>query len=200
MREEMLPAAEAFVADMRALHADRALDETGRWTRARDRLSGLLADAGLKAHAATWPASQVAEDKPSNLLFYEDPDYGFVINALIKAPEVGTSIHDHGRSWTLYGVLEGGERIARFKAVDLAPGETPDRARIEPGGEFEVGPGHVDLVRPWEIHAEHAGPARTVAVIVRSEKSGGFIQNRFDPETGAVEQYLGPVQIPYRLA
>ena len=200
MRERMLPAAEDFVADLRALLAESGLAEEERWQRARDRLAVLLADETLKAHAATWPDSQVADDKPGNLLFYEDLDYGFVINALIKAPDIKTSIHDHGRSWTLYGVLEGGERVARFTAKDVAPGETPEYAEVEHDGETEVAPGYIDFVPPWAIHAEYNGPHRTAAVIVRSEKSGGFVQNQFNSKTGAVGQYYGPVQIPYRLA
>jgi len=200
MPETMLPAAETFVADLRALFADTDLGEADRWERARERLAELLTDETLKAHAAQWPDSQTDDNKPGNLLFYEDPDYGFVINALIKAPNVKTSIHDHGRSWTLYGVLKGGERVVRFNAKDIAPGETPDKAAIEPAGEIEVGAGYIDFVPPWAVHAEYNGPQRTVAVIVRSEKSGGFVQNRFDPVSDAVDQYYGPIQIPYRLS
>ena len=200
MRQMMLPAAEAFVADLRALFADADLTEQDRWAKARESLAALLADETLKAHAADWPDTEQEDGGPGNLLFYEDPDYGFVINALIKGPHAETVIHDHGRSWTLYGVLEGGERVARFTAKDVAPGETPNRAEIEPDGETQVGPGYIDLVAPWKAHAEYNGPQRTVAVIVRSEKSGGFVQNCFEPETGNVGQYYGPTQIPYRLA
>ena len=199
MREKMLPAAEAFVDDIRALFADTGLAEEDRWAKTRDRLGALLADETLKAHAAAWPVTQQDDGGAGNLLFYEDPDYGFVINALIKGPDEKTVIHDHGRSWTLYGVLEGGERVARFVAKDVAPGETPGHAEIEPDGETEVGPGYIDLGAPWKAHAEYNGPQRTVAVIVRSEKSGGFVQNCFEPETGGVAQYYGPTQIPYRL-
>ena len=67
-------------------------------------------------------------------------------------------------------------------------------------GDYHVRPGFIDIVPPRMIHAEFAGPARTVAVIVRSEKVGGFMQGRFDPATGAASEAPGPEQLPYPIA
>lgn len=36
--------------------------------------------------------------KTDPLLFYEDPDFGFVINGLTKTPHTRTQIHDHAHS------------------------------------------------------------------------------------------------------
>lgn len=193
----MLPAAQAFVDKMRALFA-QPMDDTERWAKARTLHAGLLADPQVKEHAKTWPESLVTEGKPGNLLFYEDADHGFVINALIKKAGVDSSVHDHGKSWTLYGVLEGGETVARFERTDEG-GEGAATATLDNLGEHQVTLGYIDSVPPWEIHAEYNGPHRTVGLIVRSQRSGTFIQNRYDPETGRVEQYNGPVQIPFRL-
>ena len=196
----MLPAAARFVGEMRALFAE-GLDETALWTEACDRLRDLLADPELQRHAQTWPDSLAAGGRPSNLLFYEDPDHGFVLNALIKAPGANSSVHDHGRSWTLYGVLEGAERVTRYVRDDVgAPtGPGADPARLSETGTHDVVPGYIDFVPPWEIHQECNGPARTVGFIVRSQRSGTFVQNRFDRAAGSVVQYDGPVQVPYRL-
>ena len=194
----LLPAAAEFVEVVRAMHAD-GLAEKEIWRGARDALSRLLEDQGLRDHASGWPNSLSVEGKPANLLFYEDPDYGFVLNALIKAPGVKTSVHDHGESWTLYGVLEGGETVARFTRTDEGP-QVPDTATLEHAGTHEVVPGYIDFVPPWEIHQEINGDRRTVGFIVRSKRSGSFVQNRFDPESGTVQQYDGPVQIPFRLS
>tara|TARA_R110000868_G_scaffold10313_14_gene50663 strand:- start:33006 stop:33590 length:585 start_codon:yes stop_codon:yes gene_type:complete len=194
----MLPAADAFVSSVRALF-QAGTAESEIWTQACDYLRDLLADEDLKRHAKTWPDSLAVEGKPGNLLFYEDPDYGFVLNALIKAPGVKTSIHDHGKSWTLYGVLEGGENVTRFERTDEGP-QVPQKATIREKGTHEVVPGYIDFVPPWEIHQECNTDKRTIGFIVRSQRSGTFVQNRFDPASGAVDQYDGPVQVPYQLA
>lgn len=197
-RDEMLPAAETFVSRVRDLFA-QGLDEREIWSKACDYLRELLADDGLKRHAKTWPDSLSVEGKPGNLLFYEDPDYGFVLNALIKAPNLTTSVHDHGKSWTLYGVLEGGESVTRFKRTDDGP-QVPKAATLEEAGSHDVVPGYIDFVPPWEIHQETNTDQRTIGFIVRSQRSGTFVQNRFNPENGAVDQYDGPVQLPYALS
>lgn len=196
-RTEMLPAAEAFIGKVRDLFA-QGLDESDVWSKACDHLRDLLADDDLKRHAETWPDSLAVEGKPGNLLFYEDPDYGFVLNALIKAPGLKTSVHDHGKSWTLYGVLEGGESVTRFARTDDGP-QVPETATLEEAGTHDVVPGYIDFVPPWEIHQETNTDQRTIGFIVRSQRSGTFVQNRFDPETGTVDQYDGPVQMPYQL-
>ena len=195
---KMLPAAENFVSRVRELFRDGG-NETEIWAKACDYLRDLLADDDLKRHADTWPDSLSVEGKPGNLLFYEDPEYGFVLNALIKAPNLRTSVHDHGQSWTLYGVLEGAEKVTRFERMDDGP-QVPIISSVRETGTHEVVPGYIDFVPPWEIHQEHNTDQRTIGFIVRSQRSGTFVQNRFDPENGTVAQYDGPVQMPYKLA
>ena len=194
----MLPAAANFVSRVRALF-EAGKDETDIWSTACEYLRELLDDAELKTHAAAWPDSLTVEGKPGNLLFYEDPDYGFVLNALIKAPGLSSSVHDHGKSWTLYGVLEGGEKVVRFDRVDDGP-QVPETAEVRESGSHDVVPGYIDFVPPWEIHQEHNTDQRTIGFIVRSQRSGTFVQNRFNTEHGTVSQYDGPVQMPFRLA
>lgn len=197
-----LPGVEHFIGKMRELCASET-DEDTRWSSAADALKTLLADPQLLQHAQTWPISPAKlglEGKHGNLLFYEDPDYGFVINGLIKRPHAKTTVHDHGKSWTLYGVVDGAESVLRFERTDgAAPGDLPKRAPVKPTDSSEVAAGHVDCIAPWEIHAEYNGEGRTVAVIVRSQKSGTFVQNIFHDQGNRVEQYDGPEQIAYHL-
>jgi predicted metal-dependent enzyme (double-stranded beta helix superfamily) len=201
-QQPMLPAVEQFIAKVRDL-CETENDEQVRWHAAADALKVLLADDGLHKHAETWPISPAKlglEGKHANLLFYEDPDYGFVINGLIKRADAKTTVHDHGKSWTLYGVLDGAETVARFERTDGGvPGDLPEQAQVEPTDSLEVTTGHVDCIGPWDIHAEYNGGERTVAVIVRSQKSGTFVQNIFYDYGKSVEQYDGPEQIPHHL-
>src|ERR1041385_2692734 len=72
-------------------------------------------------------------------------------------------------------------------------------AEIRQTENIKVGPGKIDLVAPYEIHAEQSGDERTVAIIIRAEKSGGFLQGRYDPATHKYWQGYGPKQLAYEL-
>jgi predicted metal-dependent enzyme (double-stranded beta helix superfamily) len=197
MATNRLPALQRFIDDVRALY-DENLDHAARFERAKPLLERLLEDATLKERAASWPSgSDHANQRYQNLLFYVDPDFGFAINALVKDPDEQTPIHDHGESWTLYGVLEGGETVVRYRRADDGADET--RAELELVDEHKVTPGFIDFVPPGEAHAEYNGPQRTVGVILRSRRLGNFQQNWFNPETGAIQKHLGPEQVPYAL-
>lgn len=184
-----------FIAGARSLWAWEP-DSEKRWAKLQPLLRELLADPELRARSQEWPA-RAPHDPPENLVFYEDPEFGFVVNGLIKAPGTRTPIHDHAHNWTLYGVLDGSETIERYERVD--DGAKPEYADLRQTGNFRVGPGDVDLVRPWQIHAEESGVGRTVAIIVRAEKPGGFLQGRYDLASKKYSQGYGPKQVPYKL-
>jgi predicted metal-dependent enzyme (double-stranded beta helix superfamily) len=155
-----------------------------------------LSDPAVMEQSKHWPNCSQS-DRAENLLFYEDPDYKFVINGLIKAPKSRTQIHDHAHNWTLYGVLDGHETIERYERLD--DGSKPDHAEIRQTEKVKVAPGKVDLVPPYQIHAEESGEERTVAIIIRAERAGGFLQGRYDPATKKYWQGYGPKQLPYAL-
>jgi predicted metal-dependent enzyme (double-stranded beta helix superfamily) len=190
-----MSALQKFIESARKLHAEEN-DPAKRWEKMTPLLQELLADPSIKEQSKSWPTCSQA-DRAQNLLFYEDPEYRFVINGLIKAPKSRTQIHDHAHNWTLYGVLDGNETIERYERIDA--GTKPDYAEIRKTVDVEVGPGRIDLVPPYEIHAEESGEERTVAIIVRAEKAGGFLQGRYDPATKKYWQGYGPEQIPYEL-
>lgn len=189
-------AMERFIEKTRDLF-EKESDLDKRWTSLSPILAELLADPEVLEASRTWPDCVPADGRAENLLFYEDPDYGFAINGLTK----GTArqgrparIHDHGHIYTLYGVLDGHERIERYERLD--DGSRNDYAEIEQTSDLLVGPGEIDLVKPHEIHREITVGERTVAVIIRSEKSGGFNQGRYNPETNEYYESLGPRQTP----
>ncbi len=185
----------AFVAAMHGLYA-QDLDDAERWRQVGALLPMLLDDPELRASAKDWPTTQYG-GAATNLLFYEDPERRFVINGLVKEPHAATPIHDHAHTWTAYGVIEGSERVLRYTVAD---GDiTGDRAVLAADREYVVAPGYVDVVPPHEPHAEIAGEGRTVAVIVRSERVGGFPQNMYDLATGRIDRRPGPTAIPHPL-
>ena len=191
----MFAAAETFIAEMRRLFAD-GVPEPDRWERCRELLKVLIADPELKEAAREWPVTgfNPKTDRVQNLLFYEDPDYGFVINGLIKNPGGMAMVHDHGPAWTIYGVLAGSERIVHFDA-ELAG---DDKVAIGESHAEICRPGDVDVVQPWLIHSEYAGDEKSIAVIVRSQRSGTFEQYRY-LDDGSRVPFGGPEQVPYAL-
>ena len=148
----------------------------------------------MRAASRSWPSTEGRK----NLLFYEDPDYGFAINGVVRAPGRKGSIHDHAHAWTAYGILDGTESLERFRRVD-------DRSRdgyaeLELESVTEGRPGRVDLVPPFDVHAEQGGPSRSVAVILRSERvAGKVLQGSYDKSNHTVRRIEGPTNIPYEI-
>lgn len=186
-----------FIGEARELF-DKEPELEKRWTELTPILSRLLADPDVLVASKNWPSCVTQDGRAENLLFYEDPDFGFVVNGFVKGTsqqESGTNIHDHAHIYTLYGVLDGHEQVERYERVD--DGSRPGHAEIRKTNDVLVGPGEIDLVRPYEIHSETTLGERAVAVIIRSEKNGSFNQGGYQPETNGYYEFLGPRQTPY---
>jgi hypothetical protein len=187
-------ALDRFVNETRARFA-REPDPEKRWTTLGPALAKLLEDPAVVAASKVWPECRVVDNRVDNLLFYEDPDYKFVINGLVLNDTGGggaTRIHDHAHVYTLYGLLDGQQRIERYERLDDR--SKADYAEIRKTSDSLCGAGEIDLVRPFEIHAEDTLGKRSVAVIVRSELSGGFMQGRYNVETHHYWEGFGPRQ------
>jgi len=198
-------AQERFIGQMRELFA-REPDQDKRWDAVPPLLTELLADPAVRAASHKWPVpSQVVATMPGggragNLLFYEDPDHGFVINATIHEAGRGQGeprqAHDHGRNYTAYGLLDGHERIVMFERTD--DGSRPDHAEVRKTADYVAGPGDIHLAKPRDIHVEVNIGERTAAVIVRGMRDGGpnNLHGRYDLQTGQYQESVGPRQIP----
>jgi predicted metal-dependent enzyme (double-stranded beta helix superfamily) len=186
-----LPVFERFIQDARAAWAELP-DTEGRMKKIKLLLEKLVNDPTMKGHSKNWPSTEGHK----NLLLYEDPDYGFVVNAVVRAPGRDGRIHDHAHAWTAYGVLDGTERLERYRRVD--DGKKENYALLQLESLTAGHPGKVDLVPPFAIHSEKGGPSRSVAVIVRSERlAGKTLQGRYDGKTDEYHQSQGPTQVPF---
>jgi predicted metal-dependent enzyme (double-stranded beta helix superfamily) len=182
-----------FIVDVRATWASDS-DMGRRMEKTRPLLERLVADPQLRAASQDWPSTEGHK----NLLLHIDPEYGFVVNAVVRAPRRTGSVHDHAQAWVLYGVLDGTESLERYDRLD--DGSKPGYAEVKLTGVTTGGPGKVDLVPPYAIHAEQGGPTRSVAVILRSERLvGRLLQHGYDPQTNKVIERSGPTQIPFEL-
>jgi predicted metal-dependent enzyme (double-stranded beta helix superfamily) len=189
-----LPAFEKFIQDVRAAWAELH-DTEARMKRVKVLLEGLVKDATMKEHSKNWPSTEGHK----NLLLYEDPDYQFVVNAVVRTPGRDGRIHDHAHAWTAYGILDGTERLERYRRID--EGKREGYALLELESLTEGYPGKVDLVPPFAIHSEKGGPTRSVGMIVRSERLvGRTLQGRYDAKTDGFNQGEGPTQVPFEVA
>jgi predicted metal-dependent enzyme (double-stranded beta helix superfamily) len=189
-----LPAFQRFIDELRAAFAEAGGDTARAMVRARDLLEGLLADDALHAHSKSWPSTEGHR----NLLLYEDPDHGFVVNAVVRTEDRRRGIHDHAHAWTAYGVLDGEEELARYRRLD--DGAREGYAEIALESVRKAGRGTVDLVPPYDIHSENGGAERSVAIILRSERLvGRALQGRYRPETNATFEGEGPTQVPFEV-
>ena len=190
-------ALERFVRKTRELFAAEP-DPELRWTSLNPILAELLADPEVLDASKEWPVCVFRDGRAENLLFYEDPDYGFAINGLTSGEDRREGhrarIHDHGHIYTLYALLDGHQRMERYERTDDR--SRPDYAAIRQTSDTLIGPGDIDLVRPYEIHAEVSTGERTVAVIIRSENGGEFNHGRYDVETGNYYESPGPRNTP----
>lgn len=195
-------ALDRFVAKTRALFASEP-DAEKRWEALTPVMAELLADPTVIEASKSWPNTNAgprnADGRVDNLLFYEDPDYGFALQGLKKVPNrSGTrSVHDHGRIYTLYGVLDGHEQVERYERTDDR--SKPDYAEIRQTVNTVVGPGEIDLVKPYEIHTEVTVGEATIALIARSEASGKAMQGRYNTETFAYREGPGPHLVPVEM-
>lgn len=187
-----LAALDRLIGALRDIWSDEP-DLAARMRRAESVLARTLADRDLLAHSKSWPFTV-----GQNLLFYEDPDFGFALNATVRPSGSRGAVHDHAHAWTLYGLLDGSEQLERYERLD--DGSRPDHAEIRLLSDTTLRPGMIDFVAPHEIHAERGGAGRSVAIIIRSERLvGRTLQLAFDPDARTVRAISGPVQVPFEL-
>ena len=148
-----MQSAQRFIDDVRAVH---------HWSGPPSALAGHRAAAAPAAPGAgaahrclEWPVCHDRTNRRyTNLLFYEDPEFGFVVNGLVKDESSNTAVHDHGDSWVLYGLLEGEEVVTCFERVD--DGTIAGRAQLAQTAELRLTAGDVDVVPPRRAHKERA--------------------------------------------
>ena len=128
-------------------------------------------------------------------LLYEDPDYGFVITALVHRPGHRGRIHNHG-VWVVYGNYEEEERIRQFDRVD--DGSRPDYAELRLAREWIARPGDVHFTLGDAIHVEENRlDVPTVSFVIREHNLGNHLQENFDPATGQVRRMRGVKALPW---
>ena len=154
-------------------------------------LKPLLAQRGLLRERYNIPRP----DEYGPYLLYEDPDYRFVITALVHRPGHRGRVHNHG-IWTIYGNYENEETIRQFERVD--DGSRPNYAELRETHHVQARPGDVHWALADSIHAEeNHSEAPSVAFVIREHNLGDHLQERFDLATGSIERRPGVKALPW---
>lgn len=192
MSQQRMPVLQHFIDELRAIWAAEP-DMESRMEKAKPHLARLVSDTQLQERSADWPSTEGRK----NLLLYVDEEFEFAINAVVRIPGRKGSVHDHAHAWVLYGILCGEESLERWERID--DGSREDYCDLRMTSVTTGAPGKVDLVPPFDIHAEQGGAARSVAIILRSTKLGNITQRQFDPVAHTIKPGPGPTQIPFEL-
>jgi predicted metal-dependent enzyme (double-stranded beta helix superfamily) len=192
MSQQRMPALQLFIDELRAIWALDP-DMGSRMEKAKPHLARLVECKELQERSVDWPSTEGRK----NLLLYVDEEFEFAINAVVRVPGRKGSVHDHAHAWVLYGILCGKESLERWERTD--DGSREDYCELRMTSVSTGSPGKVDLVPPFDIHAEQGGAERSVAIILRSTRLGNITQRQFDPVAHTITPGPGPTQIPFEL-
>ena len=170
------PAFNKFIEGMHA-HYSLGLPEVEHWEGVKPLLKTLISDDELRKISRGWERKKGRE-----YILHHDPEYDFFVGALVREPKHVATAHDHGPTWTIYGVLDGDEVTQIFERLD--DGSQPGHAELRMKARADAPMGTVDVVPPHIPHAENGNSPRSVAITVRTTKPGSYDQIMFDLETG----------------
>jgi hypothetical protein len=165
------------VAEIRSLWGDGKDPELS--SRARALLETMLKSA---TPDEPWIAQLISDGKPAREL-YRDPDHGFILKGHIHPRGRGSSPHDHGPYWVLYGVYQGEIEIAKYRRTD--DGSLPGKASLEKIESARLTPG---VVKPYLRGDIHDTKAIAASVVFRflSGDVDAIKRHRYNLEHGTV--------------
>ena len=180
-----------FIEGMHA-HYSLGLLEVEHWEGVRSLLKNLISDDELRDVSRGWERKKGRE-----YILHHDPEYDFFVGALVREPKHVATAHDHGPTWTIYGVLDGDEVTQIYERLD--DGSQPGHAELRMKVRADAPMGTVDVVPPHIPHAENGNSPRSVAITVRTTKPGSYDQIMFDLETGKTGISRGLELVPLKI-
>lgn len=122
-----------------------------------------------------WLAALRAE-LPDTRELYRDPDHGFVLLAHTEIKGLYRPPHDHGRSWVIYTVLQGGSEMGTYGQAQDDAGNVYLVRR----DSTLVKPGQVQVYLPGDIHDTRcvAGPTLLLRFTAMDLKHEDLIERR----------------------
>ncbi len=101
-------------------------------------------------------------DSPRKIL-YKDPELGFCIFAHVHKGVTGSSPHDHGESWAIYGQAVGTTTMTDYELVERPNGAAPGKVRAV--RSYDLTPGLSKAYDVGEFHSpKREGETRLVRI------------------------------------
>ena len=117
-------------------------------------LQNVLKDASLMDNTFN-------DNTPERHLLYEDPELGFCILAHNYQGAKGSSPHDHGPSWAIYGQVCGETQMSDWELVTPASPDNPAKVRHQK--TYKLVPGSAHLYNEGDLHSpSRSGPTRLI--------------------------------------
>ena len=109
-------------------------------------------------------AKHIGDNAPDRKVIYEDPELGFCILAHNNKGAKGSSPHDHGPAWAIYGQAMGETEMTDWELVEPATEEKPGKVRK--ARTYKLKPGKAHLYNEGDLHS----PSREAATkLIRIE-------------------------------
>ena len=101
-------------------------------------------------------------DSPRNIL-YEDPELGFCIVAHVHKGASGSSPHDHGPSWAIYGQVKGATEMTEYRLVEKPKDGQP--GKVEAVKSYDLNPGMAVAYGVGQLHSpKREGETRLIRI------------------------------------
>jgi hypothetical protein len=96
-------------------------------------------------------------------ILYEDPDLGFCILAHVYKGAKGSSPHDHGPSWAIYGQARGVTQMTDWSLLERPKEGAP--GKVKRVRTYDLRPGVAHLYNEGELHSPYrAGDTRLIRI------------------------------------
>jgi len=91
------------------------------------------------------------ENTPERQVIYEDPELGFCICAHMNKGAKGSSPHDHGNAWAIYGQAIGETEMSDWEVLEAAAEGKPGKVRR--AKVYTLKPGMAHLYNEGAVHS-----------------------------------------------
>jgi predicted metal-dependent enzyme (double-stranded beta helix superfamily) len=172
----------------RYVEAMRAAWAVGQDASLPRRAQALLESLLREAPADEPWAADLWRDQDRGRALHRDPGHGYVQmgHVMYPGPGPGTTPHDHGPCWVLYGVYRGAIDITTFRRTD--DGAVPGQATLAEIETVRLTPG---VVRPYlvgDIHLQRpADPQGSIVLRFLSYDLEQVDRTGYDLTTGAIK-------------
>ena len=122
------------------------------------------------------------DNNSERTVLYEDPEFGFLICAHVYKGAKGSSPHNHGPSWAIYGQVKGMTEMTDWRCIKQPAGGQP--GKVEKVKSYKLNPGMAHLYNEGDLHS----PGRyddTSLIRIEGQNLKGVSREKYEVATVA---------------